>query len=93
MKIISGSADARDGVASPSPKLTPQEKAARKAAIAASAAQYIKLICDHFTTLERDQAYGFWRPGKGVSFCENCGGWRKFKPKVKRVIIPPEPLF
>lgn len=93
MKIISGSAATGDAVGSPSPRISPREKAARKAAIEASNTRYIRLICEHFTTLERDEAYSFWRPRKGVTWCENCGGWQKFKPKVKREPLPPEPLF
>ena len=74
------------------PKLTAKEHAAL-AAIEASKARYIPLVCEHYTTLETDLQYSTWRPRKGLSFCETCNVWVKTGRRRAPVEIPIDPLF
>ena len=74
------------------PKLTAKEHAAL-AAIEATKARYIPLVCEHYTTLEADERYSLWRPTKGLSFCETCNAWVKSGRRRAPVVTPMDPLF
>jgi hypothetical protein len=74
------------------PKLTAKEHAAL-AAIEATKARYIPLVCEHYTTLETDLQYSAWRPKKGLSFCETCNAWVKSGRRRAPVQTPMDPLF
>lgn len=53
---------------------------------------YILLSCDHYTTPEEIELNSYWKPRRGVYYCERCCKWMRLKPKIK-VELPQDPLF
>lgn len=75
------------------PRKTMQERLARQAAIERAYCRYLHLVCGHYSTLETDEAYSYWRPRKGVTLCENCSKWVEIAKPPAPVDPGQTPMF
>jgi hypothetical protein len=54
---------------------------------------YFTLSCGHFTNREDQDLSLFWRPKRGVYWCNRCNKWLSLPPKKKVAPLPQEPMF
>lgn len=54
---------------------------------------YRELVCGHITDLDSDAMYRTQESPRDKLWCDNCGSWKKEKPKPKAAELPEEPLF